>query len=103
MCNPALSSVDDTVDQGKDSRPQTEQSERSVSRQSGRSSVELDSAPALDYTNLEQSGADDDEADAQLSDHEVDQFLQSLKDTGKVATPYVLLYLRDSETFYFGG
>ena len=103
MCNPALSSADDTVDQGKDSRPQTEQSERSVSRQSGRLSVELDTSPALDYANLEQSGADDDEADAQLSDHEVDQFLQSLKETGKVVTPCVLLYLHDSESFYFGG
>lgn len=75
------------MDQGQNSRPETRQSERSLSRQSGRSSIELDAAPALDYANLEQSGADDDEADPQLSDNEVDQFLQSLKETGKVCNP----------------
>ena len=82
-----LSPVDDTLDQSHSSRPETRQSERSLSRQSGRSSIELDAAPALDYANLEQSGADEDEADPQLSDNEVDQFLQSLKDTGKVYKP----------------
>ena len=75
------------MDLSQASRPETRQSERSVSRQSGRSSIELDTAPALDYTNLEQSGADDDEVDPQLSDNEVDQFLQSLKETGEDATP----------------
>lgn len=107
-CKPALSSVDDTVDQSQNSRPETRQSERSASRQSGRSSIDLDAAPALDYANLGQSGAADDyEADPQLSDNEVDQFLQSLKETGKGATPwaflYVLLNLLYSETFYYGG
>lgn len=80
-------SVDDTVDQSQSSRPGTTQSERSISRQSGRSSIDLEAAPALDYANLGQSGADDYEADPQLSDNEVDQFLQSLKETGKDVTP----------------
>ena len=82
-----LSPVDDAVDQDQNSRPETRQSERSHSRQSGRSSIDLDAAPALDYANLEQSRADDDEDDPQLSDNEVDQFLQSLKETGKVCSP----------------
>ena len=84
--NPVLLSVDDDQDQG--SRPGTTQSERSISRQSGRSSIDLEAAPALDYANLGQSGADDYEADTQLSDNEVDQFLQSLKETGKVTIPW---------------
>ena len=81
--------VDDSVDQGLSSRAETRQSDRSVSRQSGRSSIELEAAPALDYANLGQTGADEYEADPQLSDNEeVDQFLQSLKETGKGETLY---------------
>ena len=98
-----LSPVDDSLDQGHSSRPETRQSERSLSRQSGRSSIELDAAPALDYANLDQSGADDDEADPQLSDNEVDQFLQSLKDTGKVCNPTRALKMCNSKIFYCGG
>ena len=98
-----LSPVDDTLDRGHSSRPETRQSERSLSRQSGRSSIELDAAPALDYANLDQSGADDDEADPQLSDNEVDQFLQSLKDTGKVCNPTRALKMYNSKIFYCGG
>ena len=102
FCCCCLSSVDDTLDQGQNSRPETRQSERSLSRQSGRSSIELDAAPALDYANLEQSGADDDEADQHLSDNEVDQFLQSLKETGKVCNPiYALLNLFNLFFFFF--
>ena len=69
--------VDNTADD--QSRPDTRQSDRSSTRQS----TELDTA-ALDYTNLDQLGGEDDEADPQLSDNEVDQFLQSLKDPGKM-------------------
>ncbi|XP_073235787.1 dynein heavy chain domain-containing protein 1-like [Porites lutea] len=66
---------------GNQSRPGTRLSDRSSTRQSRRSSIESDPA-ALDYTHLEQSGADEYEDDAQFSDNEVDQFLQSLKESG---------------------
>ena len=74
--------VDDAL--GNQSRPGTRLSDRSSTRQSRRSSIESESA-ALDYTHLEQSGADEYEADAQFSDNEVDQFLQSLKEEGKLS------------------
>lgn len=89
---PSVLSADDTVDQGQTSRPETSQSERSVSRQSGRSSIDSEAALALDYANLGQPGADDYEADQQLSDNEVDQFLQSLKETGKDVTTVSLFH-----------
>ena len=91
-CKLSLLSADDAVDQGQTSRPETSQSERSVSHQSRRSSIDLDAAPALDYANLGQPGAEDYEADQQLSDNEVDQFLQSLKETGKDATTASLFH-----------
>lgn len=69
------------MDQGS-SRPETGQSERSSSRHSRRSSTDIETA-ALDYANLGASGADESEAETQLSDNEVDQFLQSLKEPGK--------------------
>ena len=58
-------------------------SDRSSSRHSGRSSVEFE-ASALDDSHPGQSGADDFETDPHFSDNEVDQFLQSLKDPGKL-------------------
>lgn len=52
--------------------------------------MELDTG-ALDYANLRESGADDPESDPHLSEIEVDQFLQSLKEPGKPRT-----FLRES-------
>lgn len=69
---------------GNQSRPGTRLSDRSSTRQSRRSSIESESA-ALDYTHLDQSGGDEYEADAQFSDNEVDQFLQSLKESGNLS------------------
>ena len=77
-----FSPIDDAL--GNQSRPGTRLSDRSSTRQSRRSSIESESA-ALDYTHLEQSGADEYEGDAQFSDNEVDQFLQSLKESGKLS------------------
>ena len=78
-----LFSVDELETQG---RPETRQSDRSASRQSGHSSIDLEASQALDYANLGQSAAEEYEADPHLSDNEVDQFLQSLKETGNGAT-----------------
>ena len=65
------------------SRSETRLSDRSPSRHSRRSSVELEAA-VLGDSHSGQSAADDSEHDPHLSDNEVDQFLESLKEPGKV-------------------
>ncbi|XP_029192398.2 LOW QUALITY PROTEIN: dynein heavy chain domain-containing protein 1-like [Acropora millepora] len=61
------------------SRSETRLSDRSPSRHSRRSSVELEAA-VLGDSHSGQSAADDSEHDPHLSDNEVDQFLESLKE-----------------------
>lgn len=65
------------------SRPETRLSNRSSSRHSRRSSVELEAA-ALGDSHQKHSVADGSELDPHCYDNEVDQFLQSLKEPGKV-------------------
>ena len=65
------------------SRSETRLSDRSTSRHSRRSSVELEGA-VLGDSHAGLSVADDSEHDPHFSDNEVDQFLESLKEPGKV-------------------
>ena len=65
------------------SRSETRLSDRSASRHSRRSSVELEVA-VLGDSHAGLSVADDSEHDPHFSDNEVDQFLESLKEPGKV-------------------
>lgn len=65
------------------SRSETRLSDRSTSRHSRRSSVELEVA-VLGDSHAGLSVADDSEHDPHFSDNEVDQFLESLKEPGKV-------------------